>query len=106
MATPPLDRRTFLGTVGAAGLLASARLGFGADAKAGGAAGIPFAGDFGAMGDGSMDASYFTEEAMLREVGVPSLRAPDGVEAVAYNFPSWHPSKYHGGSLREGMDRV
>src|ERR1035438_9178212 len=94
MATPSLDRRAFIGAVGAAGLLGSARLGFGADGNAGNGAGIPFARDFGAMGDGSADAQYFTEEAMLRELGVPGLRAPEGVEAVAYNFPSWHPSKF------------
>ena len=94
MATPSLNRRTFIGAAGAAGLLGSLRLGLGAEAKAGDAAAFPFAGDFGAMGDGSMDSQYFTEEAMLRELGATALRAPDGVEAVAYNFPSWHPSKF------------
>jgi len=66
MATPSLDRRTFLSAVGAAGLLGALRSSLGAEAKAGDGTGVPFARDFGAMGDGSADAQYFTEEVMLR----------------------------------------
>jgi hypothetical protein len=92
MATPPLSRRTFIGAVGAAGLLGSLRSGPGA--RAADATGVPFARDFGAMANASADAQFFSEEAMLRELGVAALRAPGDVEAVAYNFPSWHPSPY------------
>ncbi|HEY1793184.1 MAG TPA: glycoside hydrolase family 99-like domain-containing protein [Opitutaceae bacterium] len=50
----------------------------------------------------AMLGSYFSEEAMLRRLGVKALRAPADVEVVAYNFPSWHPSPYMEGLFGKG----
>jgi len=39
-------------------------------------------------------AGYFSEQ-RLHEAWEPiSLQKPTDVQVVAYNFPSWHPSKY------------
>jgi hypothetical protein len=94
MANQRLNRRNFIGALGAAGLLGSLRSGLRAEPGRKPSPGFPFAGDFEFMTLPSAGADFFSEEAMLREIGEPSLRTPDNVEAVAYNFPSWHPSPY------------
>jgi len=94
MAKPLLNRRTFIGAVGAAGLLGTVRSGLRAQTGDGTVSGVRFAGDLDVMAPPSTDAYFFSEEAMLREVGEPILRTPGDVEAVAYNFPSWHTSPY------------
>ncbi len=40
------------------------------------------------------ETGYFTEQQMLRALGVAAVRKPADVKVVAYNFPSWHPSPY------------
>ena len=83
-----LNRRKFLGTIGAAGLLGALRSG------AAPGTGTPFAPGFSALPLSEMEGHFFSEKAMLRALGVLELRQPEGVEAVAYNFPSWHPSPF------------
>jgi len=94
MPKPLLNRRTFIGAVGAAGLLGTLRSGLRAQPGAGTTQGVPFARDFDVMVPPSTNEHFFSEEAMLREVGEATLRTPGDVEAVAYNFPSWHASPY------------
>src|SRR5208337_4879604 len=38
--------------------------------------------------------SYFTEQRLYEALGTDQLQKPTDVQVVAYNFPSWHPSKY------------
>ncbi len=94
METPKLDRRTFLGAVGAAGLLGAWRSGRAAEPQTATAPDLPFARDFEALPLAGAAERYFSEESLRRELGTSALLAPDDVEAVAYNFPSWHPSPY------------
>jgi hypothetical protein len=82
-----LNRRKFLGALGAAGLLGALRSGAAAQP------GTPFGQAFAALPLSEAQAHFFTEEALLRALGVSALRRPQ-VEAVAYNFPSWHPSPF------------
>lgn len=89
-----MDRRSFLGAVGAAGLLGAVRPGRAADPEAGTAPDLPFARDFEAMPLPRAADRFFSEESLRRELGVSTLRTPENVEAVAYNFPSWHRSPF------------
>jgi hypothetical protein len=96
MDAPQLNRRAFLGAVGAAGLLGAIRPG-----RAAGS-GTPFGRAFASMPLPEAEAHFFSEEALVRALGVTALRVPDGVAAVAYNFPSWHPSPYMEGRFGKG----
>jgi hypothetical protein len=45
------------------------------------------------IGEGAM-AGYFSEQRLHEALGTDQLQKPTDVQVVAYNFPSWHPSKY------------
>jgi len=47
-------------------------------------------------------ASYFTEQRLHQALGTDQLLKPTDVQVVAYNFPSWHPSKYMEGIFGKG----
>lgn len=82
-----MNRRGFFSTLatGAAGLAAPS-------VSKGAGPASNFA-DVPAIGPNDL-AAYFTEERCKRELGAGALAAPAGVEVIAYNFPSWHPSPY------------
>jgi hypothetical protein len=45
------------------------------------------------IGDSAM-AAYFTDQRLHQALGTDELQKPTDVQVVAFNFPSWHPSKY------------
>jgi len=53
------------------------------------------------MGDEALSC-YFTEERLHQALGTKELLKPTDVQVVAYNFPSWHPSKYMEGIFGKG----
>jgi len=89
-----MRRRTFLGSalkagVGAVAVTRGATAeSSGPEAKVGVAA-VPSA----LMGRSAMEG-YFSEERMLESLKTSVLRKRADVLAVAYNFPSWHPSPW------------
>jgi len=89
-----MNRRKFVGALGSAGLLGAIRPALSAETKDPGTSGYPFARDGDVLLQPSLGASYFSEESMRRALGAQTLRAPQDVEVVAYNFPSWHPSPF------------
>jgi hypothetical protein len=55
----------------------------------------------GLIGEAAM-ASYFTERRLYEALGTDQLQKPACVQVVAYNFPSWHPSRYMEGLFGKG----
>lgn len=53
------------------------------------------------IGEAAM-AGYFTEQRLHEALGTDQLQKPTDVQVVAYNFPSWHPSKYMEGIFGKG----
>jgi hypothetical protein len=92
-----MNRRDFLQTAAAVGAASAVPSNAGAQIQSK----QPVADDSVAFETGAaatmrppLSNNYFSQEALLRALGVQALKAPADLDVVAYNFPSWHPSPF------------
>ena len=90
-----MDRRSFIKSSIQAGLTAGVAATGAAQSAEGTARSQPAsnAPPANMIGKAATD-SYFTEQRLHEALGTDQLQKPTDVQVVAYNFPSWHPSKY------------